>query len=147
MTFLPYDPGQLPTRASPLPGDSITILGSGLPPYKDINQSIRNASHPRHASFCQLRKAASEAMGGQAWYLGPISLSLTIYAQILDPGKTASDYLGGVLDTLDGSHGFTFTYLPVVYEDDRQAAVLEVQVVPSPDARYELRVTFLPHQA
>jgi hypothetical protein len=143
--LLPYDPGPLPTRPSPEHGESFTIELSGLPPYKDISQSIRNVSHPRYDSFVALRRAAIDAMDGRAWYRGPIQLDLTIHAPALHKNRTLTDYLGGVMDTLDGSHGPTFTYLPIVYEDDRQVMDCRTQYVQSTVEKYMVRVVFLPN--
>ncbi|HEX6372490.1 MAG TPA: hypothetical protein VF006_26455 [Longimicrobium sp.] len=120
MTVLPYDPGQLPTRPAPAAGEVLEIAVEGYPPYKDIRQSIRN-----RRTF------------------GPVGLDLTIYAPQLAPGYTLVDYLGGVMDTLDGSSGYTFTFLPIVYEDDCQVVISNMRFVHSESVRYTLRVTFL----
>lgn len=120
LATLPYDPGVLPTLPAPVSGDRIVFRVNGLPPYKEISQSIRNVTHPRYESFVRLRAAAIAAMNGRAWYFGPINLDLTIYAPALHAGRSLADYMGGVMDTLGGSSGVTFTYLPVVYQDDCQ---------------------------
>jgi len=59
-------------------------------------------------------------MAGRCWYFGRIHLDLRIYGPLRPDGPHLNDYLGGVFDTLDGSSGLYFTYLPIVYEDDRQ---------------------------
>lgn len=141
--ILPHDPGQLPTRAAPSSGDSISIALSGLPPCKDMSRSIRNTDHPRYASFKALREAATQAMAGRAWYRGPVQLSLTIWAKELHPRRCLLDYIGGIMDTLDGSHGLTFTYLPIVYEDDRQVCISDSRIVPADNSSYRLKIVFL----
>jgi hypothetical protein len=90
-----------------------------------------------------LRHAANKAMAGKAWTFGPVGLDLTICAPQLAPGYTLVDYLGGVMDTLDGSSGYTFTFLPIVYEDDCQVVISNTRFVQSESVHYTLRVTFL----
>jgi hypothetical protein len=143
LSFLPYDPGPLPTQVSPKPGESLSIALSGLPPYKEIGRSLRNATHPRYAAFAALRQAAIEAMRGRAWYLGPVKLDLTVYGPSLPKNRELIDFVGGVMDTLDGSHGPTFTYLPIIYEDDCQVAAGRHEFIDSSTARYEISITFL----
>src|SRR6476620_599631 len=116
MTVLPYDPGRLPRLPAPAAGEVLKIAVEGYPPYKDINQSIRNRNHPHHADFKALRNAAYTAMAGRAWTFGPVGLDLTVYAPGLPPRCSLLDYMGGVMDTLDGSSGYTFTFLPIMYE-------------------------------
>jgi hypothetical protein len=118
--FLPYDPGILPSAPAPAKGEKISITLSGLPPYKEERASIRNPKHPRYSAFVELRKAATEAMSGRAWYFGAIGMDLTIRAPRLPKKLRLVDYAAGIQDTVDGSHGFGFTYLPVVFEDDCQ---------------------------
>jgi hypothetical protein len=117
---LPYDPGVLPTLPSPSPGETILIKVDGLPPPKDDSQSIRNRNHPLHPAFLSLRRAAIAVMAGRAWYFGPVELRLTIYGLPGPARWKLYHYAGGVFDTLDGSSGKTFTYLPVAFEDDCQ---------------------------
>ncbi len=143
MDLLPYDPGPLPSRSAPLAGESIAFRVDGLPPYKDVSESIRNVEHPRYDSFVALRTAAVAAMAGRAWYFGPIGLDLTIYASKLHANRSLVDYVGGVMDTLDGSSGITFTYLPIVFEDDCQVCAGQNGFVESVDEYYEIRVAFL----
>jgi hypothetical protein len=59
-------------------------------------------------------------MAGRTWSHDAIGLDLDVHAPTLEPGHALVDYLGGVMDTLDGSHGAHFTYLPIVYNDDCQ---------------------------
>ena len=110
MSFLPYDPGVLPAAPAPAKGERLVIEVAGLPPYKEIRRSIRNTTHPRYDSFVALRTAAAQAMAGRAWYFEAIGLDLTLYAPRLHDGCSVSDYLSGIMDTLDGSSGPTFTY-------------------------------------
>jgi hypothetical protein len=143
MTVLPYDPGPLPTLPAPAQGEVLELAVDGYPPFKDVKQSIRNRKHPCHADFKTLRNAAIKAMAGRAWYFGPVGLDLTLYAPSLPRNRNLLDYVGGVMDTLDGSSGCTFTFLPVVYEDDCQVALGNMQLIESKDVRYTLKITFL----
>jgi hypothetical protein len=140
---LPYDPGVLPTLPAPAVGESLEISLDGYPPFKSIGQSIRNRSHPSHSTFIALRNAAIRAMAGRAWYFGPVSLDVTLYAPSLPVNRTLLDYVGGIMDTLDGSSGCTFTFLPIVYEDDCQVATGNMQMVQDHVVRYTIRITFL----
>ncbi len=117
-SFLPYDPGWLPTKPAPTAGESISFDVRGLPPFKDYSSSIKNPTHPRYSSFVTLRQAATHAMQGRAWYHGKVKVDLEIHAPSKSIKKSLSNYHSGVLDTLDGSHGRYFTYLPIIYEDD-----------------------------
>jgi hypothetical protein len=47
------------------------------------------------------------------------------------------------MDTLDGSHGTAFTYLPIVYQDDCQVVLGEFHHVQSDELRYEVVLRFL----
>lgn len=141
--YLPYDPGVLPTKPAPRPGETVTIEVSGFPPYKDRHRSIRNTAHPRYEAFVALRRAATTAMRGRAWYFGPIRMNLTIFAPALHAGRNRADYDGGVMDTLDGSSGGTFTYLPIVFEDDGQVCSGSFEWVKSDNPSYRIVITFL----
>ena len=66
---------------------------------------------------------------------------------ILHKNRTLNDYLGGVMDSLDGSHGPSFTYLPIIYEDDCRVASCRTQFVKSEEERYILLVVLLPAAA
>jgi hypothetical protein len=140
--ILPYDPGTLPTRPAPKAGDVIRIEVEGLPPAKTIHQSIRNAKHPKHESFALLRRKATAAMAGRAWVFGPVAVSITLLGPSND-GVSLVDYMGGVMDTLDGSSGPTFTYLPIVFEDDCQVVQSEVKMQDHPTSKYIIEVTVL----
>lgn len=135
------DPGPLPHRAAPLPGEIIAFEVTGLPPDKDLHFSIRNPRHKRHQHFRDLRTAAIVAMSGRARYLGPIELNVVICAPSLD--MSLLDYMSGILDTLDGSHGPSFTYLPIVYQDDCQIVSSKFGFRKSQNTSYRLEVFFL----
>jgi hypothetical protein len=139
--FFSYDPGRLPTAKAPDAGERIEFCAAGLPPYKDISFSIRNPRHRYHACFVALRVAAANAMAGRAWSHGAIGLWLELFAPTLD--RALVDYCGGVMDTLDGSHGPEFTYLPIVYNDDCQVCESRSQFHQSEDTRYVVRIEFL----
>ncbi|TGN84203.1 hypothetical protein EOW77_0022355 [Bradyrhizobium yuanmingense] len=140
---LPYDPGTLPTRLAPKAGDIIRIEVEGLPPAKTIRQSIRNADHPMHQSFARLRRQATAAMAGRAWVFGPVALKITLFGPSSNDGPSLVDYLGGVMDTLDGSSGPTFTYLPIIFEDDCQVVRSEVRLEDYPTRKYIIEVVIL----
>ena len=134
------DPGVLPTMPSPSPGESVVITVDGLPPYKDKNFSVRNPQHPKHGACVKLRRAAMGVMAGRKWYDGPVRLVFTLFAPSRD--RDIVDYLGGIQDALGGSHGFTFTYLPIVFQDDSQVVSIEGQFVESSETRYTIKVLF-----
>ena len=73
-------------------------------------------------------------MNGRAWSHGAISIKLILYAPSFEKGKSLVDYSGGIYDTLDGSSGSTFTYLPIAYNDDCQI---------SNEIKYKLEIEFL----
>ena len=145
MSTLFPDPGPLPILPSPLPGESISLTVEGLPPYKDRHFSIRNPNHPEYARFVRLRCAAMKAMSGKQWYTGPVSLALTLFAP--ERSRNIADYIAGIEDTLDGSHGKTSTYLPIVFQDDCQVVSIETRFVESKDIRYIVEVGFLEARA
>lgn len=91
----------------------------------------------------ELRRNAIKVMGGRAWTHGGIGLDLIIYAPALHEGKRLDDYIAGVFDTLDGSSGRSFTYLPVVYEDDCQICQGSGRFVESIEDRYTITIHFL----
>jgi hypothetical protein len=140
--FLPYDPGLLPTRPAPRPGETLLLEVPGVPPVKTRRQSIRNQGHPQHSSFITLRRAAIRAMGGRAWYFGPVRVRLTVFGPSSLDRWSLILYLGGIMDTLDGSSGRTFTYLPIVFEDDCQVRDSQTRWVKSSESSYRLKVTF-----
>jgi hypothetical protein len=113
-----------------------------LPPAKNRRHSIRNRTHPLFYSFVALRKAATLAMAGRAWSFGPVELHLEICSLDELDFYTLNEYMGGVMDTLDGSSGSTFTYLPIVYEDDCQVCGSTTKWSRATHTGYELRVLF-----
>lgn len=80
-------------------------------------------------------------MDGRQWYEGPVGLHLILYGPNQMMGLLR--YLSGIMDTLDGSHGLTFTYLPIAYQDDAQVASMEGRFVERPEVGYELTIQFL----
>ncbi|QDT95367.1 RusA family crossover junction endodeoxyribonuclease [Gimesia aquarii] len=141
--FLPYDPGKIPSRPAPIPGTLINFSIDGLPPFKDTSFSIRNPKHKIYTRFVKLRIAAIDAMQGHSWSHGPISIDLDMHAPSLEPRRSLTDYTGGVLDTLDGSHGTHFHYLPIVYNDDCQVCSSQTSFHISEKEHYEVRIGFL----
>ena len=84
MNNTPYDPGPLPTKLPPNPGDVIEFEVAGYPPYKDKSFSIRNPKHKDYSRFVNLRKAGIVAMNGRAWSHAPIRMDFALYAQGLE---------------------------------------------------------------
>jgi hypothetical protein len=140
VTLFP-DPGVLPTLPPPNPGERILISLEGEPPRKDVSFSIRNPKHPRYETFLRLRQEATRVMNCRKWYDGPVRLVFTYYSERLE--RRLIDYLGGVTDRLDGSHGLTFTYLPVVFQDDCQVCDAECRFVQARQTAYTVEVIFL----
>jgi hypothetical protein len=135
------DPGPLPTRPQPAAGETLLIRCLGLPPHKDGSFSIRNPLHPHHQRFADLRAAAIEAMAGRAPYLGPIELDLHIVTKNFR--FKSYEHLGGVMDTLDGAHAKSFTYLPIVFQDDCQVYKATVTYGDDNQERYHVGIVFL----
>ena len=142
MKFLPYNPGLLPTRPAPRSGESLLLEVPGLPPIKTARQSIRNDGHPQHHCFVALREAAISAMAGRAWYFGAVALDLTIFGPGHIDRWSLNDYLGGIMDTLDGSSGQTFTYLPIIFEDDCQVCATHCRWLKGLESSYRLKIKF-----
>jgi len=143
--LLPYYPGRLPNKPAPKPGESMHFTVPGLPPYKDRHFSIRNSRHRIHQRFLDLRLVAAKAMLGKAPYRGPIRLDFAMRAPTLEARRNLNDYLGGVMDSLGGSHGFSFTFLPIIYEDDCQIYSGYNRWIPARQPSYGIRVCFLDH--
>jgi hypothetical protein len=137
------EPGLLPTKESPRRGSCVSFMVSGLPPYKDSHFSIRNKVHSLHQRFVLLRESATRAMNGRKWYEGPISLEIMMYAKGFEKGKNAVDYMGGIMDSIDGSHGIAFTYLPIVIQDDCQVTSGTFSLRKLNRNQYQVIVTFL----
>ena len=70
-------------------------------------------------------------------------MDLEIHSPIEEKRDSLIIYIGGVADTLDGSSGFTFTYLPIVYEDDSQICESSTSWVQASEASYVVRITLL----
>jgi len=141
--YLYPDPGKLPDKPEPKPGSKIKLKVSGFPPYKDIKFSIRNTKHRHYERFANLRSTAIINMKGRKWYDGPIEINLKVHAPDLEENKDHIDYTGGVMDTLDGSHGPSFTYLPIVYQDDCQVSIGRYTFIKSSKIFYTLEIVFL----
>ena len=143
MKYLPYDPGPLPTKPSPIPCQKVIIQVFGYPPYKDEHFSMRNPRHANYEAFVRLRKAATAAMDGRAWYSGPVAMSVTLSAPSFETGKRLLDYIDGIADTLDGSSGCQFTYLPIVFEDDCQVVDGHSKFIRAQEVSYKVEIVFL----
>jgi len=81
-------------------------------------------------------------MNGRAWSSGAITLSFTAHASNFDKNKKLNDYLGGIMDKLDGSHGENFTYLPICFQDDCQVTSARCKVMGSQEPYYEVNIRF-----
>jgi hypothetical protein len=134
--------GQIPTKGAPSFGHEISISVEGLPPYKDLHASIRNTKHRHHPRFVALRHAATEAMDGRCWSTEAIALWISVFTPGLDKNKNLSDDLGGITDTLDGTHGKSFTYLSVCFQDDCQVSSAGIASFDSGTPHYEIRIQF-----
>jgi hypothetical protein len=82
-----------------------------------------------------------KAMDGRECDSGAIAMELSLYAPRLE--RRLLDYLAGIMDTLDGSLGPNFTYLPIAYQDDCQICAGRSQFVESAEAFYTVRINFL----
>lgn len=128
---------------APSPGDEIVFKVDGLPPYKDEHFSIRNPRHKIHSRFAALRNKAINAMARRARYGEAVLLNFEMHAPEYESGRNLLDYVSGIMDTLDGSHGRNFTYLPICYEDDCQVAGGKQLFVIDNTTWYEIRIVFL----
>jgi hypothetical protein len=115
----------------------------GLPPYKDLRFSIRNPRHHHYKRFRDLRAKATYAMAGRAWSHGAVELEVEVHAPTLEGGRTMVDYIAGILDTLDGSHGTEFTYLPIAFNDDAQVSKTDARFFAEEHEYYLVRLRFL----
>lgn len=141
--ILPYDPGSLPTLPAPTTGEVITVELQGLPPKKNFHVSIRNRMHPLYSSFMALKHAATRVIAGRAWVFGKVDLELTLFTPVRFDRWTVLLFQGGIMDTLGGSSGRTFTFLPIVYQDDCQISDLKSEWVQSEDVRYVVKLTII----
>lgn len=140
---LPYDPGPKPTKPPPAPGSKIVFEVAGWPPWKDISFSIRNSRSRQYSQFMRLRRVAIAAMAGRARYEGPVELDVRICGPEEARKRSLTDYMGGIMDALDGSHGATFTYLPIVYEDDCQVSDVRAMFRRAAEPSYRVKVVFV----
>lgn len=145
MKTLNYNPGLIPNSPPPKENEIVTIKIDGLPPYKDRSFSIRNKRHKIHKRFITLRETAIKEMKGRAWFNGPIRMDITINCPIDKRERPIYIYAGGIADSLDGSHGQTFTYLPIVYEDDGQICEGSMKFIDDPNLSYTIKIQFLPN--
>lgn len=122
----------------------VIIKVKEIPPYKDIGRSIRNKKHRDHHLFEKLRTAAKKAMQGQRWHDGPIEMA--VHYRRCKGKRRSIDYEGGIMDTLGGSHGPTFTYMPIVYQDDCQVCSLKWSEEEFDTDEYEIVIGFLPSE-
>ena len=141
--YLPYDPGVLPSSAAPATGEGFVLRIEGLPPFKNEHFSIRNPRHKIYPRFTLLRQAAIAKMDGRAPFRGAVGLDLSMHAPDFEKNKSMLDYVGGVMHSLDGSHGAEFTYLPIVYEDDCQVTTSQSRFIKDESVWYEVTITFL----
>lgn len=127
----------------PKRGEKLRINVTGKPPFKDGSFSIRNPKHKIYRRFVKLRQNAIKVMKGRKWYEypSPIQLKLTYFMRILD--RSLGDYDQGIMDTLGGSHGYSFTCLPIIYQDDNQVHEVHSQYVKARSERYSIEVVFL----
>lgn len=134
--------GVLPSEGPPSPGDRLVVRVSGRPPVKTIGRSMRNPQSSERSRFLALRHAAIDAMHGRKWYEGPVSLEVILEAVKPYP-FLERDYVGGMLDTLGGSQGPSFIYLPIAFLDDSQVVeIAQLNEIGDMEA-YELHIKFL----
>lgn len=67
-------------------------------------------------------------MNGRRWLDGSLEMHV-LYMKRMGH-RPLLDYVSGIEDTLDGSHGPTFTYTPIAYQDDCQIASLAAIELP-----------------
>jgi hypothetical protein len=79
-----------------------------------------------------------KVMRGTKWSDGAMALRLNDVRSESEKGTILIDYhyQGGVFDTLDASHGFEFTYLPLILQDDCQIVRAESHFNLSPTEGY-----------
>ncbi len=82
-------------------------------------------------------------MGNRAWYFGKIAMEITLFGSPDTAIHTLNAYMGGICDTLGGSSGLTFTYLPIIYEDDSQIDSLSITWQRDTDVHYCIRLLFV----
>jgi hypothetical protein len=82
-------------------------------------------------------------MAGRKWYEGAVRLELLYLCPQGGSVPELHPYLSGVMDTIGGSHGPTFVYLPIVYLDDCQVAESSLRREIAPTESYEVTIEFL----
>ena len=82
-------------------------------------------------------------MNGRKWSDGPIAMGVSLFAPQMEEGHDLCAYVGGIMDTLDGSHGYYFTYLPIVYQDDSQVSSVRSRFAESTESRYTVEIEFI----
>lgn len=81
-------------------------------------------------------------MAGRAWYFGAVELSLTVESPSHFDHEDLLAHVSGIMDTLGGSAGQTFTYLPIVYQDDCQVCGITSEWHENSQERYEVKLLF-----
>ena len=85
-------------------------------------------------------------MVGRQWFSGAVGIELVIFCPSRLHWELLNEYMGGIMDTLDGSHGAHFTYLPIVYQDDAQVASSSSTCQIASEQRYTLEISFIEAQ-
>lgn len=83
-------------------------------------------------------------MNGRCWLTGPVRLKLVVFGDMMS--KTLTDYVSGIEDTVDGSHGEQFTYLPIVFQDDAQICEIECERKESEHPHYTVIIEAMADQ-
>lgn len=134
--------GIIPIKPAPLKNEIIQFKVEGVPPIKQWSFSLRNIKSSQYQAFEKLRIAALAAMNERAWYEDEIILDITIYMK--DISKVSlNPYVGGIMDTLGGSHGFAFTFSPIIYQADMQVTAVTYDKKQSNIDKYSIKVTLL----
>jgi hypothetical protein len=81
-------------------------------------------------------------MAGRAWCFGPVELRLDLHSAHREDDAGLQTYVSGIMDTLGGSAGRSFTFLPIVYQDDCQIASIHSRWFLSTEERYVVEVRF-----
>jgi hypothetical protein len=82
-------------------------------------------------------------MDGRHWFAGGVGLELVMFGAERLHWEVLNEYMGGIMDTLGGGHGSSFTYLPVVYQDDYQVVSTFATSRVAAKEHYTLTVSFL----
>lgn len=90
-----------------------------------------------------LRRAAIDAMRGRKWYEGAVRVDLLYISPEHGSVGGLDSYIGGILDTMGGSHGPSFIYLPIVYLDDVQVVESAFRRGVASAESYEIEIEFL----